>query len=205
MLVWRLSRLSSGFQNAHLGRWLAHGAPSSGRPGRLILVFLITAGTVGWSLAVPNLKGIFPAVLALLQQWRTWAVMLGVGAGGTLLHEWGHVLALRVMGGRAGRILVRLGWPWAITEVGPFQEALSPWQRLFLSASGMLVEWTILGWALAGLEASPTNPVYGATVTTFSAYLAFNLFPTPWSDGGAILATAVDAVQSHMGRRTGHD
>lgn len=123
----------------------------------------------------------------------------------TLLHEWGHALALRSMKGRAGRILLRRQWPWAQVEVGPFRQRLSAWRCTLLLSGGMLLELTALGLALTGLSLFPNQPFLSGLVWAGTVHLAFDLFPTPWSDGGQLLGLVVErwstkGQDAHAGR-----
>lgn len=158
-----------------------------GRSATALLAVLLLAGVGAWTWYYQG--GLGPGVWPVVTSWW-WlppAFLLT-----TLLHEWGHTLALRSMKGRAGRILLRRQWPWALVEVGPFRQTLPAWRCMLLLSGGMLLEVTVLGLALAGLSLFPNQPLLSGLVWASTVHLAFDLFPTPWSDGGQLVGLIVE-------------
>jgi len=177
----------------------------AGVAGWSTLSLLASFGILAWTIVLPELRRLVASLLPLLQEWTTWAFVPVAALAFTLGHEWGHVLALRAMGGRAGRLQLRFGWPWAVTVVGPFRSVLDPWRQLVLAAGGVIVEAVVLGGTLLCLAIFGTHPVLAAVAVTEALYITFNLLPTPWSDGGQILAIVIRQLLSLVGRRAGHD
>ena|GEM_PF-4777524 len=176
-----------------------------GVAGWATLSLLLLAGVVSWASVFLNVSRPVELIAVALSNWTTWVVIPFAAVLLTLWHEWGHVLVLRTLGGRAGRIRVRFGWPWAVTLVGPFHDVLSFWQQILLVAGGVLVELALLGLALVCLNAFGPHPLVTGAAITAVVYLVFNLFPTPWSDGGQLVLIAFRGMRNLMGRRAGHD
>lgn len=177
----------------------------TGVAGWATLSVLVSTGALTWTRILPEARLLMEMVRDGLHWWPTWVLLPLTVVFFTLLHEWGHVLALRAIGGRVGGLQIRIGWPWAVTVVGPFEAVLVPWQQALLVAGGLLVELTVLGCLLVALTRYGYHPVLGAAVITEVVFVAFNVFPTPWSDGGRLAAIATSTVLSLMERRAGHD
>lgn len=179
-----------------------NGLAPAGRTGSYLLVMMVALGVGAWAAVFPYHSAILSDALPkVFPSWIFWAALPLVAVGGTVIHEWGHVLALRVIGGRAGRVRFRLGWPWAVTEVGPFEAVLTPLQCILLVTGGVLVELVTVGLGMAVLMIDPSNPVAGAVVIITGVYLMFNMVPTPWSDGGRALGIAIGQIRALLGRR----
>lgn len=148
---------------------------------RYIIGLLWTCNAGAWCWVIWHWTAISQDVYPLLSQWSTWVWWPLMAFGLTIAHEWGHVLAMRALGGRAGRLLLRWGWPWAVTEVGPFQ-VLSRIRTLVLIGSGMAVEAGVLGVCLGVLSSAPTAAPVAALAATSAIHLSFNLIPLPFSD-----------------------
>lgn len=173
----------------------------AGAVGWVILAVLLVTGVASWAVVSTAAVRVVGSTVSALRDWTTWAMVPFVTILLTLWHEWGHVLVLRTLGGRAGRIHLRFGWPWAVTEVGPFQDVLPAWQQALLVAGGILVEFVLLGLTLLYIMASGAGPIVSGVAVTNVVYLVFNLFPTPWSDGGQLVLLAFRGVLSLVRRR----
>lgn len=109
-----------------------------------------------------------------------------------LLHEFGHALACRQVGGRANRIVL-----WPLGGVAYVDPPPRPGATLWSIAAGPLVNVGLLPilWALASLSHSQiwtqTGPNFGEVVPTVFwmnvGLLAFNILPIYPLDGGQIL------------------
>jgi len=137
--------------------------------------------------------------------WRN-ALVSGIILFGTvLLHELGHCLAARAVGGTADDILL-----WPLGGLTTSQTAHRPLPRFIAVAGGPAVNVAICAVTLTALVAlhnrfsflhAPLNPVwYAGTVTGMSYYLGwvflvsyillmFNLLPIFPLDGGQMLQT----------------
>lgn len=113
----------------------------------------------------------------------------------TLLHELGHAMAMRALGGRAGRLIIRYGWPWAVTEVGPW-ELLPPTHALFVVSAGLIIEIATLGLSLAVMSLTAGAPATAAIPLTAAIQIAFNLSPLSCSDGRRLLNLVVNRIIS---------
>lgn len=172
-----------------------------GGTGWVALCLLLLAGGVSWATTAPVIEQVVGPIAIALRDWTTWMFVPFAAVVITLLHEWGHVLVLRALGGRAGRVRVRFGWPWAVTEVGPFRDVMSGWQQVLLVSGGMFVEFVLLGLVLLHSKAAGAGPGVSALAITVAIYLGFNLFPTPWSDGGQLVLLGLRGVLSLVRRR----
>lgn len=161
----------------------------------LLLASLVSVGAFTWGWLYQS--GLLPTVRPQVVGW----IMLPLAfVLTTALHEWGHVLALRSMKGRSGRVLLRRGWPWALIEVGPLRQVLPPWRCTMLLVGGILLEFVLLGLSLLGLSVFPNHPLLAALVWVSTVHLAFNLFPTPWSDSGQIVGLIIERLTASKGR-----
>lgn len=121
--------------------------------------------------------------------WKTAEYLAGFLL--VLLHEFGHVLACRTVGGTANRIVL---WPLGgLAFVAPPPR---PWPTLWTIVAGPLVNvalapvlfgWVFMTWP--GDEAEPTNlSILALALATFNVgLLIFNLLPIYPLDGGRIL------------------
>jgi len=166
-----------------------------GMRATLLLIGLACLGTLAWGWLIHST--ILSAVWPTLVGWFWLPLAFCVTAA---LHEWGHALALRSMNGRSGRILLRRGWPWALVEVGPLQHVLPTGNCLLLMSGGILLELVLLSVSLTGLSWLPNDPLLAALVWASTTHLAFNLFPTPWSDSGQMVGLIVDRLVAAKGR-----
>jgi hypothetical protein len=176
-----------------------------GGAGWVLLCLLLLVGGVSWATTASAIKQVVGPIAITMHNWTTWIFVPFAAVFITLLHEWGHVLVLRALGGKAGRMRLRFGWPWALTEVGPFRDVMSGWQQVLLLSGGMFVEFVLLGLVLLYSKAVGAGPGVSAVAVTITIYLGFNLFPTPWSDGGQLVLLGLRCVLSLGGRRARHD
>lgn len=159
-----------------------HGAAGWGLAG-----LMAASGGAAWTAVLASALLDPAAWVPLFSRWTTWACYPLAALGLSLAHEWGHVMVLRLLGGRAGRIRLRWGWPWALAEVGPYR--LLPFgQAAALVGGGMAVELIALGWALAALASGLAVPATAALAAAAAVHLLANLLPLPGSDGGQLMA-----------------
>lgn len=180
--------------------WSLNSLAPAGAAGWLLISALILVGAAAWAVVASQAAALVREVVPpLLWRWALWAWLPPVAAALSIVHEWGHVLALRALGGRAGRLSLRLGWPWATIDVGPFRAYLGLWQRFAPVAGGVLVEAVALGVALGGVVHGRALVVSGALVLVSGIFLLLDLLPTPWSDGGQLLLILRDGLVGGKG------
>lgn len=113
-----------------------------------------------------------------------------------LFHESGHILALALLGGRAGPLQIQKRWPWVTLQVGPYREHLAPWEAIFLAGAGPIMDLIVVGISAALLHLPIPPAIPTALMLMAAISFLLNLLPSPWSDGGQIILVA---------RRTPHD
>ena len=113
-----------------------------------------------------------------------------------MLHEFGHALACRQVGGRANRILL-----WPLGGIAYVQPPQRPGATLWSIAAGPLVNVVLVPvlWALAMLssllgwsQSSPDVHTFLSTLALINGFLlVFNLLPIYPLDGGQILRSVL--------------
>jgi Zn-dependent protease len=170
-------------QGLPLGRWFGI---------RVVLhwTFLVFAAfqIIGASQGGRALGPISPTMIALL----TMVLLFGT----VLLHEFGHALACKAMGGTAERIIL-----WPLGGIAFVQPPMNPWAFFVTTACGPLVNailwplfWWLSNYGLPMIEntTSPNTFIYLAVVCEAmtwinKALLLFNLIPAYPMDGGRLL------------------
>lgn len=145
---------------------------------RIAMLLVVTAGAIGWLATV--VTG-WRALHDFLDPSAKLLWVLPAALGTTLLHEWGHALALRSVGGKAGRTLVRRGFPLLVTEVGPVR-LLSSGKRLWVVGAGLLVEASLLGMSAAAYSVGVLRGAATGIIVFEALSLLLSLLPWRGSD-----------------------
>jgi Zn-dependent protease len=160
-------------------------------------MFWICSGLLGWGYVNrPILPGNGVADLLL---W------IGVTFASILLHEFGHVFAIKAFGNDAHIVLHGFGG-YAL----PYGEPRWRWQRIAISAAGPGIQLALFGALVAGIAAGVLpNPMRGAwTPKTLLLFMLltvnlfwplFNLLPIWPLDGGKIARELFQAVSPRNG------
>ncbi|WP_123292372.1 hypothetical protein [Curtobacterium sp. PhB78] len=169
-----------------------------------LVIFL----AVAVSMCVAAAVSVTAAIAAVQQLQAGWVVLAVIASilwslGVTLMHEWFHASAFRVLGGRTGRVsITRLGvFPLLNTQLDGFGLLSRP-DRLRVIVIGPLVSLSLLAvplltFALAR-HGSELEAIAGAVLLVDVLVLALGLSCLPNTDGIRILEsfTLVDQLHS---------
>ncbi|MCC6682401.1 MAG: site-2 protease family protein [Phycisphaeraceae bacterium] len=154
---------------------------------RLFRVFGVTV-YLHWSwLAVAYIQYLFLRDAHLLEHFALYGSLFGI----VLLHEFGHALACRSVGGRAEKIIL-----WPLGGIAFVQPPRRPGAVLWSIAAGPLVNLVlvpvtvglVVGAAVMLGDALPALQDYLYWLTAINAILlAFNMLPIYPLDGGQIV------------------
>jgi hypothetical protein len=178
----RVGILQTGKPRFGLRTWFAHPV------ARILAILLLICVALFGFLTKGAL--IIPALRLQATSPVLWLSLLPCFLVQLLFHESGHILALAMLGGRAGPLQIQRQWPWVILQVGPYRAHLAPLKAIFLAGAGPIMDLIVLGIAAALLHlpvppALPTALILMATIS-----LLLNMLPSPWSDGGQIILVA---------------
>ena len=158
--------------------------------GLFMLASLVQLG-VQWDSITHNMAARVFTPESLLMLWLIFPVT-------KLIHEWGHGLALRVLGGRCHE----MGLMFLVLVPVPYVDAstssalASKWQRMLVAGAGMMAELTLAGlalWLLPYTQPSPLQALLHLTVLVAGVTTVFfNANPLLRFDGYHMLADVLE-------------
>lgn len=158
--------------------------------GLFMLASLIQLG-VQWDSITHNMAARVFTPESLLMLWLIFPVT-------KLIHEWGHGLALRVLGGRCHE----MGLMFLVLVPVPYVDASSSaalsskWQRMLVAGAGMMAELTLAAlalWLLPHTQPSPLQALLHLTILVAGVTTVFfNANPLLRFDGYHMLADVLE-------------
>ena len=159
------------------------------------LGLILWLGAVGWGIktVIDNGAAVMTQSEGILAPSNIFLLYIGMVIV-KVIHEFGHAFAVRRFGGEvhALGIMLMVMTPFPYTDATAAWSFKHPWQRIFVSAAGMVFELFVaaiaaLVWAGTGegtLHALAYNMMFTASVST----LVFNINPLLRYDGYYILS-----------------
>jgi len=148
-----------------------------------------------WSLLIMIAYDLVIYIGRAQMPWWLAFVMVGILLVSVLLHEFGHALTARMVGGDCRTIVM-----WMMGGLATCDVPMRPWRQFVVSAAGPAVTGLIALAAWGALLAVDSGPAFAAgDITSFLIFytftvnlrlLLFNLLPCYPLDGGQMLLSA---------------